>query len=569
MEPFTCPRCSHASSYDPRAGSAVCPECGYSPPTDIRVPAGLAGEPWPSARGPARGVKHSGERLQIQGPLLDELLSFWNGTHKPEGGYRWPTRSEAYALFGEYQHALGEDPSPEPGQHSRYVRAYQPEKKAILRFVAAYLQLRYGDRSEAARHLHQLTQLYPDFPDAWIWLSATTDDPGERIDYLENAVLLEAAHPLARDALAIAQGKVSSKKGRQGGEREPPARVINCPRCGGALHYEPGATAVACQYCGTRLELDQSNVVDGDATLIGDLRLQRRLQGHTWKEVRRLVRCQACGAQLTMARYLAKQCVFCGSTSVLTEDSQGTFEQPDGFLPFKLDRQRAAAAIAGAQQSTYQRLRTWWAGQDEEITGMQAVYLPFWLFDGFVEVRATETRGPALGAQRGVPSLDSGSLTVAMGILNRLNQDDVRQNPMPGKELILFDNLLCSAMDFPPPWLLKQILPFRLAAVVPYEPRLLANWPAALYHRDVEAGVREAYNEMLAKAVWRKKSLLLAQASDYAELRRTFQVTAVTYQLVLLPIWVALAQRGHERRLVLVNGQSGQVTFSSTLQSRA
>lgn len=200
---------------------------------------------------------------------------------------------------------------------------------------------------------------------------------------------------------------------------------------------------------------------------------------------------------------------------------------------------------------------------------MQAVYLPFWLFDGFVEVRGTETRGPALGAQRGVPSLDSGSLTVAMGILNRLNQDDVRQNPMPGKELILFDNLLCSAMDFPPPWLLKQILPFRLAAVVPYEPRLLANWPAALYHRDVEAGVREAYNEMLAKAVWRKKSLLLAQASDYAELRRTFQVTAVTYQLVLLPIWVALAQRGHERRLVLVNGQSGQVTFSSTLQSRA
>jgi transcription elongation factor Elf1 len=568
MEAFVCPRCSHASSYDPRAGSAVCPQCGYSPPTEIRVPADLAGEPWRSARSPARDVQHSGERPQIRGPLLDELLSFWNGTHRPKEGYRWPTRREAYALFREYQHALGEDPSPEPGRHSRYVRAYKPEKKAILWFVAAYLHLRCGDLSRGAQQLHDLTRRYPDFPDPWIWLSATTDDPAKRIDYLESAVLLEAAHPLARDALAIAQGKVSSKKGRQGVEGEPPVRAINCPRCGGALQYEPGATAVVCQYCGTRFELDQSNVVDGDATLISDLKLQRRLQGRTWKEVQRLVRCQACGAQLTMTRYLAKQCVFCGSSTVLAEDGRGTFEQPDGFLPFNLDQQRAAAGIAGAQHSMYQRFRTWWAGQDEEITGMQAVYLPFWLFDGFVEVRATGMRWPDRRAKRGMSSLDGGSLTAVMGMLDQLDQDELRQKLMPDKELIMFDNLLCSAMDFPPPWLLKQILPFELAAVVPYEPRLLANWPAALYNRDVEAVVGEVYNEMLAEAVRRKKSLVFAQASDLAELRRMFQVTAVSYQLVLLPIWVAQAQRGHERRLVLVNGQSGRVTFSSILRSK-
>jgi hypothetical protein len=155
-----------------------------------------------------------------------------------------------------------------------------------------------------------------------------------------------------------------------------------------------------------------------------------------------------------------------------------------------------------------------------------------------------------------------------MGMLDQLDQDELRQKLMLDKELIMFDNLLCSAMDFPPPWLLKQILPFELTAVVPYEPRLLANWPAALYNRDVEAVVGEVYNEMLAEAVRRKKSLVFAQASDLAELRRMFQVTAVSYQLVLLPIWVAQAQRGHERRLVLVNGQSGRVTFSSILRSK-
>jgi hypothetical protein len=48
-----------------------------------------------------------------------------------------------------------------------------------------------------------------------------------------------------------------------------------------------------------------------------------------------------------------------------------------------------------------------------------------------------------------------------------------------------------------------------------------------------------------------------------------FQVTTVTYQLVLLPVWVALAQRDREQRLVLVNGQTGQVAFSSELKARS
>ena len=74
---------------------------------------------------------------------------------------------------------------------------------------------------------------------------------------------------------------------------------------------------------------------------------------------------------------------------------------------------------------------------------------------------------------------------------------------------------------------------------------------------------------MLAKAVWRKRSVMLAQASDYAELRRTFQVTTVTYQLILLPVWVALAMREREQRLVLANGQTGRVIFSSPLSSKS
>lgn len=154
-----------------------------------------------------------------------------------------------------------------------------------------------------------------------------------------------------------------------------------------------------------------------------------------------------------------------------------------------------------------------------------------------------------------------------MGLSGRDDRGEQSSSGTVPKDLIVFDNLVYSAVDFPPWWLLKQVLPFELQSVVSYKPRLLGNWPAALYQRDVEQVVQQAYAAMLAKAVWRKKSLALNHAVNLVELRRTFQVTSVTYQLVLLPVWVGLARRKGETRLVLVNGQTGNVVLSSPLRS--
>lgn len=134
------------------------------------------------------------------------------------------------------------------------------------------------------------------------------------------------------------------------------------------------------------------------------------------------------------------------------------------------------------------------------------------------------------------------------------------------RDLIVFDNLVYSAIEFPLWWLRKRVLPFEVKAVVSYEPQLLGNWPAALYQRDVEEVVPQAYNAMLAKAARRNRSLALGQAVNPVEPRRTFQVISVTYQLLLLPVWAGLARREQETRLVLVNGQTGSVVLSHPLR---
>ena len=526
MQSFTCPQCGHGSTFDPRVESARCPRCGYTPSSAGHV----------SGQSRKRIGRRGSARHQR---FLDELLSHWNGTHIPERRFQLPTPERAHAFFQDYQRALGEDPYMRPGSRMRFVRSKAPAAKAILWFMGAYLMLRHGDRAKAARHLQELVESYPRFPDAWIWLAATTDDPDKRVDYLENAVLLEPAHPLARDALAIALGRVSPAG--EVGEAAAQTRVIKCPQCAGTLHYEAGAEEVVCEYCGHRSQLQAVNLIDGEATLVGDLQLRRRFQGQTWREVQRIAQCRGCGAELIMTRHMARQCPFCGSTSVLVEDNEHAFVQPDGFLPFQLGEEDVRAAVRKAQRSAGQRLRTWWIGKELQIGELQAVYLPFWVFDGFVEVRAQ--------AAGRFGRFGSGGMTLR------------QEAPVPTRDVMMFDNLVFSAVDLPPPELLARILPYEMKALVPYEPRLVADWSAALYQRDVEEVVEAAYDAMLGMAVWRSRGQAFSWAGDYAQLRRTYQVSSATYQLVLLPVWVALAQREGRHRLVLVNGQTGKTTF--------
>jgi hypothetical protein len=286
------------------------------------------------------------------------------------------------------------------------------------------------------------------------------------------------------------------------------------------------------------LRLQGAVLANEEAKSISHLQLQRRYQGHPWSEVQRIVCCESCGAQLTMTQHLAKSCAFCGSTSVIVGDSQQSFEQPDGFLPFTIDEREAAGAIYQAQRRQEGR-----GDNMLEITGPQGVYLPFWLFDGTVELRWWIQDGLAAPLA-----------------------------PLPGTaEYKRFDKILFLAVHLPPPSFLEPVQSFYLTLIVPYEPHLLADCPALLYSLDVEGVAEEAGNALLALArqqagpsiLWQQPILpaSLQRKSRTSRPRRTFQVSDLNYQLVLLPVWIAPLRNREKRRLALVNGQTGEATL--------
>ncbi|MEJ2207508.1 MAG: hypothetical protein P8129_00550 [Anaerolineae bacterium] len=524
MQPFVCPQCGHRSSFDPWAGAAQCPRCGFTPPT-----AGAVGQ------------YVSWARRQGHQPFLDELQAHWTGSHRPDPTFALSTPDDALAWWREYQQAMGEDPRPTPGAPVEYVREYQPTRQEILVLAGAYLWLRRGRPDRAAEDLAALAFSAPRFVDAWVWRSATIEDEEQRRAYLDRATRLDLGHPLARDALALAQGRVPLTVGR----RRQTLVTAQCPQCGAGLRYEPGAAEVECAHCGHTMALEATNVVDQQARAVHNLRLKRHYEGHTWAEASRVVHCCTCGADLTMTQYLAQRCAFCGSTNVLVQEKDRSLEQPDGLLPFQIGEEQALAALEQAQSRLFRRVVSWLSGSRAELKELRGVYLPFWVFDGMVE--AYHFRKDWATSSKETLGLTS------------------------------HENLPFPAVDVPAASLLRHVYPFDLAALVPYEPRLLADWPARIYDQDVEMVAETARSTMIERTRVQDELMpgpLSSGSRTRADRRVTtldavaarqvyYQVVGTAYQLVLLPLWLARLEGQARHSLGLVNGQTGKVTLGA------
>jgi LSD1 subclass zinc finger protein len=227
MQPFICPDCGHQSTFDPLVASALCPRCGFTPPTGGRMSAYV------------RDIGRRQNRL-----FLTELLSHWDGTHQPDRAASLPTPEEAQGFYWAYRRALGE------------MAQKRPSEQVSLMFGTAYAHLRRGERAEAAQLLHELSSSTPAFADAWVWLTATTEDPAARSRYLETALLIEPAHPLAQKTLGGERGTAPPPDG----EGVLEISIVQCPHCGCAVSYDPGATEVECPYCQASLVVPQDDL---------------------------------------------------------------------------------------------------------------------------------------------------------------------------------------------------------------------------------------------------------------------------------------------------------------------
>ncbi|NDJ78150.1 MAG: hypothetical protein GYB65_18020, partial [Chloroflexi bacterium] len=173
------------------------------------------------------------------------------------------------------------------------------------------------------------------------------------------------------------------------------------------------------------------------------------------------------------------------------------------------------------------------------------VYLPFWAFEGLVSIT--------------VPYMPTTTEIFRPGVFS------------------VSDTLVCGGEQLPQV-VLAEMMPYHLDALVPYDARYLATWPAQLYHLDViqasitgRAYIKHAARRQSMGYDIPEAALARTDASDYnppnTPLWRAarVEIEGLNYRLVLLPVWlITLYLRNGQHLPAAVNGQTGEAIIAAS-----
>ena len=455
----------------------------------------------------------------------------------------------------------------------------------------AWKSIQAGDTVSAAYLLREGVSRNAELADGWYLLSLTTGDPGEKMTYLDRALELQPYHEYAWRDKGVLEGVIPDQPAAavipdptipQPDSVDAESETHACPLCGGTLVHNVALGALICGHCGHRpgtAPAARAATVTAGAQRgyqpLDNALLQRRFGfSREWHIGERVLVCQNCHAQLTLSgTTLSTQCPFCDSAHVLVQDAVGSFEQPDALLPFTIDRTAAAKAVHRALEPAIR--------PQIERGEMQGVYLPFWSFKALVSIWGAYALTPATAAQ------GSTSLTFSIPLFSFTVGED-RPRSANRQEIEPFrtgvysvDDALVGGVSEPRQPVLYELMPYDLRALVPYDPRYLAQHAAQIYSIDVvQASITaRAY----AKHVARR--LATGYPAPPVDLARTdssaynppdtplwraarVEIEALSYRLILLPVWmITLILRSGLHRPAVVNGQTGEAILTRSFHT--
>ena len=310
--------------------------------------------------------------------------------------------------------------------------------------------------------------------------------------------------------------------------------AFSCPNCGGAQAYSVRDGGLTCTYCGY-YEPPEKEVVGKRAESFEFTVETMQRAAHGWGRERKDLVCQNCGARTTIGpEALTHTCPFCGSNNVIQRAAPQDVLRPRFVAPFAVD-------AVGCQGILRQWLGGNWLapGDLRKLARRQqltAIYLPFWTFDATAQaswrakVRKKRKRG---GKTQHYWRWESGQ--VQRG----------------------FDDLLAPGATHVSAKLLKDIAPFELEALAPYEPGYLAGLSAQAAEVPLDRAWESARRRMREQV--RKDCRAQASSSRIRNFGMDLAYEDENWRYILLPVYLAAYSYMGKTHQVLINGQTGKI----------
>lgn len=322
------------------------------------------------------------------------------------------------------------------------------------------------------------------------------------------------------------------------------ASAFPCSSCGAAVSFMPGTSALQCPYCGSHQEVPQAyedNTID-ENDYEEWLYSQNKPRGFTGPVV---VSCPCCAAQVSTTD-LSLPCPFCNAAIVLSIDPS---EQiiPEGIIPFTLTHRQASEAMqkwAGSRWFAPNALKK--VTNPERINGS---YIPHWTYDA-------ETESGYMG-MRGDYYYVTETYTDSEGKQQTRQVRRTNWTPTAGHVRRDFDDVLVIASRRLAPDEVSKLAPWTLSGAEPFQPGYMAGSHTLRYDVEPDQGLAQAKEQMAGVIKQDCREDIGGDEQRVMTVNTSYD--AVTFKLMLLPVWVAGYLYAGKTYTVYINAHTGAV----------
>lgn len=547
LTPKACPACGTVGRFARVDNQIVCQQCGYTPvdmlaTSPFSAPiTSLGDDEVDSPETTASNLKKIKPRPRPETPVVPpakQTTSSQKPTFKipasPSSPYS-PERLEELKKFPILEGLI----HPEPV--SGWVRAI---------YSTALQHVRKQEWTEAAKSFQRTLEDERDFIDAHLWLARLSLNDKETRNHLSTLLALMPNHAEAMTHMMVLNGQMTNAEASRAlNPNAAPkmqiadspvattAKLMKCSNCGGRMRAGDDGGSVVCEFCGHTEGRDMGQ--ESGLKSFSMAMLKQRGQQVQWIVGNRLLKCQTCGAERTLQHgTMSERCLFCGSSYVVQTDALGSFQQPDGMVRFSINQQQAMEAVQQALNSSLERVKGWFVSNEVGRITLEALYLPFWVFDFTLEVKRTITRTSNQGSRHSQgPAVRFETLSEMANDVPVVGSKEIDQKLIDGAGRFLLDR------------------------TKPYHPDLLASHSAMIYHLPFDKAALEARQSVAER-------MRMMHGGEEVGVSVLFQ--QIMFRLVLLPFWVVtILEQDGDIRPALVNGQSGTVALGKARKPKA
>ena len=322
-----------------------------------------------------------------------------------------------------------------------------------------------------------------------------------------------------------------------------------CEQCGAQVQYAPGTRHLRCPYCNHEQDIPEAPKVEiRESDYLATL---ADVEGRNETTVTLTVKCEACAAEFTFDPNVeADDCPYCGAHIVVDEHETRVI-RPRALLPFEVTSEQASTGFRkwlGGLWFAPNKLKRY-ARRDRKLNGM---YMPYWTYDSDTRSRYRGQRGTYYQEAVKVRVQVDGRWTTKTQTVTK-----IRWTPVSGTVARHFDDLSVCASGSVPRNIARELEPWDLENLQPFQEHYLSGFRAEVYQTDLKEGfgiARQRMHEVILQDVARDIGGDQQRIQDVDT-----RYDDISFKHILLPLWTAgFRFRGKTYQFV-INGRTGEV----------